>query len=462
MRIVERILRRERLAQPGQTLLVAVSGGLDSMVLLDVLDRLRRLHRWRLVIAHFNHRLRGKASDADERWVRREAARRALGFVSERADVAGCARRGGLSVEMAARRLRHEFLARVARQFGAKAVALAHHADDQTELFFLRLLRGAGPEGLMGMRYRSPSPANRGVSLVRPLLDVPKSALSVYGSERGLRFREDATNAELAMRRNRVRHRLLPLLAREFQPAVGEVVRRTMTLLGAENDFVRRAATQWLERRSGRPFARLHPAVQRQVIQAQLIRLGVNPTFELVERLRLVPGRRVSAGAEGMIGRRREGVLTRMAEKAPGFRAAEQEVQLSGRIRGVGFGGLDIRWSFGRHSRTPTRLRFGAGIEHFDAREVGSPVTLRHWRPGDRFQPIGMRRSVKLQDLFTNERVPGVERHRRVVATTARGEVFWVEGLRIGERFKLDNQTTTRLKWRWRRGESRVAQSEGA
>src|SRR5579863_4810198 len=121
----------------GQSIVVAVSGGLDSMVLLEVLHRLSAAHGWRLTVAHFNHQLRGRKSDADERFVRRTAESKGLPFVAGRGDVRGCARAGKISLEMAGRKLRHGFLAGLARERGIGTVALAHHGDDQVELFFL-------------------------------------------------------------------------------------------------------------------------------------------------------------------------------------------------------------------------------------------------------------------------------------------------------------------------------------
>ena len=139
--------------------------------------RLRSKHRWKITVAHFNHQLRGRASDADEQLVRKTAARLKLPFVVGRADVKQFAAQSKVSVEMAARKLRHDFFARAARKRKISTVALAHHADDQVELFFLRLLRGAGGEGLAGMKWRSPSPADTKITLVRPLLDFSKRNL---------------------------------------------------------------------------------------------------------------------------------------------------------------------------------------------------------------------------------------------------------------------------------------------
>ena len=163
---VEQNIQSRRLLNHGQAILVAVSGGLDSMVLLKVLHTLSARHHWKLTVAHFNHQLRGRSSDADERLVRKTAASLRLPFVAGRADVRQFAKKSKLSIEMAARKLRHEFFARVAKERKIHVVALAHHADDQVELFFVRALRGAGGEGLAGMKWHAPSPTNGKIMLM--------------------------------------------------------------------------------------------------------------------------------------------------------------------------------------------------------------------------------------------------------------------------------------------------------
>src|SRR5439155_11704644 len=264
----------------GQPILVAVSGGLDSMVLLRVIHELSASHGWQLTVAHLNHSLRGRSSDADERLVRQAAQKLQLPIAIERADVRSFARAQKLSLEMAARKRRHDFLARTALKMGMSTVALAHHADDQLELFFLRLLRGSGGEGLAGMKWRSPSPSNPRVELVRPLLDSPKSALRDYAAQTRIHHREDATNACLDFQRNRLRHELLPLLRRKYQPALQKTVLRVMEIVGTEADFVTQAASDWLQRRRmGRrqppAFEKLNVAVQRRCVQLQLLGLGI-------------------------------------------------------------------------------------------------------------------------------------------------------------------------------------------
>ncbi len=514
---VEQSLRARRLLVRGQRIVVAVSGGLDSMVLLHVLHALAPRHGWQLTVAHLNHQLRGSSSNADERLVRRTAECLKLPLRVERAEVRRLAGTHNLSVEMAARKARHEFLARTAVRLKAPSIALAHHADDQIELFFLRLFRGSGGDGLAGMKWRSPSPVNREIGLVRPLLDQPKSALLSHAAETGIRFREDASNACVDIQRNRIRHELLPFLRAKYQPALDDIILRTADIVGTEAEFVTRTAQDWLNRRQNRkplkalvqaakgskppveansarrsrvpiPFEDLSPAVQRRVVQLQLLSRGLTADFTNIEQLRATANRAVciglgrpgtkgqtelgglavhralgrtniGLGGGGRSGeppvqfaaiRDASGIVHLQVPTEEAFRPDSMRVALTGRAGEVHFGGARISWQVDskRGLNRPRRLN---GCEFFDADKVGSPILLRHWQPGDRFQPIGMANPVKLQDFFTNHKVPLERRRRLILAATAEGEIFWVEGMRISERFKLSKQTIRRLQWCWKR-----------
>jgi tRNA(Ile)-lysidine synthase len=449
IRRIEKSIDSRKLFGDGQKILLAVSGGLDSMVLLHVLHQLAGAHRWQLTVAHFNHQLRGPAGDADERLVRQTARGLGLRAVAGRADVAATARAEGISLEMAGRKLRHDFLARTARRLRIRVIALAHHADDQVELFFLRLLRGTGGRGLAGMQWSNPSPSDPSLALIRPLLDQTKEALRNAAQEAGVRFSEDATNASIQMDRNRVRHELLPLLRQHYQPRLAERVLSLMELAGAEAQVVTELAERWLAAKRRVKFDRLAAAVQRSVLYLQLLQMGHAPDFELVERLRAPESQPVAVGPEQWVSRDAEGLLRARKIKAPKFDARQIELALTARKGRVAVGNLALAWEIlqapgDRCAREPN-------VEYFDADKVGGRVRLRHWRPGDRFQPIGMKSARKLQDLFTDLKVPREERHRRVVAATSRGKLFWVEGLRMAEGFKLEAGTERRLKWKWRR-----------
>jgi len=443
-------IQRRRLFVRGQNILVAVSGGADSMVLLEVLHSLAKENRWKISVAHFNHQLRGRASEADERLVHATAKRLGLKFFGARADVKGFAERSKLSVEMAARKLRHEFLAATARAAKISTIALAHHADDQVELFFLRLLRGAGGAGLAGMKWCAPSPADKNLRLVRPLLDQSKADILGFARQNKIRFREDASNFLNDFLRNRIRNELLPLLRKKYQPGLTGTVLRLMTTAGAEAELAGDLAGRWLAQPEA-AFESLPVAVQRRVLLAQLTEAGVAADFDLVEQLRVEQGKFVSVGPGFAAARNPAGKLELKRQAGMEFDAAEKAVSLSGRAGRAVFGGVKFSWSFNEQAGVPDGLMRRMGTEFFDAEKVGDKIVMRHWRAGDRFQPSGLKSAVKLQDLFMNAKIPADRRRGLVVATTARGEVFWVESLRIGEEFKLKPGTRRRLAWRWAR-----------
>jgi len=442
--LAERCLLRR-----GGRLLVAVSGGVDSMVLLHILHSLAAEGGWRLSVAHFNHQLRGRSSDLDEKLVRQTAEALKLPVTVGRADVKAFAKKSRLSLEMAARKLRHEFLARVAREGKIPTIALAHHADDQVELFFLRLLRGSGGEGLAGMKWLSCSPMDKRVTLIRPLLDTTKTVLEEFARGAKIQFRADATNFSLAMPRNRVRNELLPLLRAHYQPGLTKTILRVMEIARAESDLAAEQAAQWLMG-SLLPFDALPVAVQRRVIQSQLPELGLPVDFDLVEQLRAAADRRVSVGLNLTAVRDAAGQVKLLEKPLPvAFSQEEQTVKLSGRAGERTFAGVTIEWKLLPTAKL-SPLTPQTGREIFDAQRIGKVIVLRHWRPGDRFQPLGMKSAVKLQDLFTNAKIPR-EWRRELLVATANGAVFWVEGLRMAEGFKLLSDTKRGLVWKWKR-----------
>lgn len=448
LKSVETNLQRRDLFRRGQKILVAVSGGVDSMTLLKVLCELSPKNNWQLAVAHLNHKLRGQASDADERLVHRLTRKLGLQLVSEHADVRVIARERKISIEMAARVARHDFLARTARRLGIFTVALAHHADDQLELFFLRLFRGSGGEGLSGMKWRNPSPADAKIELVRPLLGVSKADLRKYARKNRILFREDKSNASLDFQRNRIRHELLPLLRKKYQPALVTTISRVMEIINAESEFTRDAAKRWTNRKIKSDFEKLPPAIQRRVLQAQLIAGDVAPEFELIEQLRVNAEKKFNLGAKFQVWRDASGAV-QIAQSAGHFSFNEDERRLDLKNGGmIRFNGAKIFWNVERQKtfRHPIGL---TGRECFDADKVGLRIILRHWRAGDRFQPSGMAAAVKLQDLFVNAKIPRERRSRLMVATTETAEIFWVEGLRISEKFKLTPATVRQLNWRW-------------
>jgi tRNA(Ile)-lysidine synthase len=435
-------IRQRKLFRDGERIVIAVSGGVDSMTLLHALHRLAPEHRWQLAIAHLNHKLRGRDSDADERLVRRIANDLELPIVIDRANVKAHATKTGQSIEMAARELRHHFLVRCAKKLRIKTVTLAHHADDQVELFLIRLLRGASPEGLAGMKWRSPSPEDKSVQLVRPLLNLTREQLEAFARKNQIRWREDKTNLCLDFLRNRVRRELIPVLENEYQPALRKTILRLTELLAAESDFVAESAAKARGR-----FDSLPVAIQRRRLQRRLFELGVTADFETIEQLRLNAGKVIQVSPVLQLMRDERGYVRPVSKQTFNFSKQRLKVALSKKKQTINFGDRVLNVQV--LPKRGDRFIREPNTESFDADKVGRLIQFRHWQPGDRFQPIGATSSRKLQDMFVDLKIAKHERHWRVIATTAAGEIFWVEGLRISERFKLSAATKRRLTIWW-------------
>jgi len=249
--------------------LIGVSGGRDSVALLHLLAGLG--YR-KLIVCHLNHGLRGRSSDADARFVERLAEKYGFRCVVGHEEVAARAKKNRESIETAARNARHEFFQKVAHAKKCGAIFLAHHADDQVETFLFNLFRGAGGAGLGAMRRESTRGALR---IVRPLLDVWRSEIDEYVGAFKLKFREDATNKETAHLRNRMRHKILPLLEKHFGREIRKSVWRSADILASENEWIESLIGDIPDELSVPQLRAMPDALQRRFVFAWLKKMGV-------------------------------------------------------------------------------------------------------------------------------------------------------------------------------------------
>ena len=279
---VLRTVRMHRMVSHGGRVLVALSGGADSIAMLHLLRELETTGVLTIAgVAHFNHRLRGAAADADERFCRDVAASLDLPIEVDSTDVRALAAAEGRSLEDAARTARYAFLEAAADRLEAEAIAVGHSVDDQAETFLLRLLRGAGPRGLAGIRPRTGR-------VVRPLIEISRQELRDYVQERQLAFREDESNADLSIARNAVRHRLLPVL-QAFSPSVADVLAREADIAREDEDFLSQTAIDLassivLDNKHGieveiESVRALHPALASRVVREALDRAAPGQFF---------------------------------------------------------------------------------------------------------------------------------------------------------------------------------------
>jgi tRNA(Ile)-lysidine synthase len=421
---------------------VAVSGGIDSVVLLDILRQITP----NLAVLHLNHRLRGPDSDGDERFVAQLAVDSELAFHSEAVDLPPG------NTEQEAREARRAFFRRLRCANVVDHVATGHTRSDQAETVLYRLLRGSGTAGLSGILPVTDE------GLIRPLLDCTRAEVEAYAKARDLRWREDHTNADPAYVRNRIRHDLLPYLAREFSEAIPDVLAGTADLARDEEDYWRTqsnalAAKLFISKppaiqlRSD-TLAELHPAVARRLLRRAIAAVKGD--------LRGIDLRHIEAILELTCSTDGHG-----RTQAPGidvFRSFEW-LRIAPPRTETRFE-LDYAFPVEGPARHPMpgcntaifleiRPESGLGpyntsVDEIDWDRLARPVELRNWYPGDEFHPPGRaRRKVKV--LFQEARVPIWERHSWPVLTSA-GEIVWSRGFGVAEGFLPGGGTRTVLR----------------
>jgi tRNA(Ile)-lysidine synthase len=412
----------------GQTLVVGLSGGADSVALLDALAALAPAKGWRLVAAHLDHGLRPDSA-ADVGFCRRLCRRLGVPLQAGRADVRARAQRERGGMEEAARRERYAFLRRVREREGAAVIAVAHTRDDQAETFLLRLLRGSGRAGLACMRPRAGD-------LFRPLLGVSRADVLAHLRERGLEWREDPTNSDPAILRNRVRMELLPYLEQRFNPAVRTALARSAAVLADETEVLQRLAAGLRARahREAPSGVSLSREALRQAPRA-VTRLALRQALHAAGGLRGVTAGHVErlvdlVASPSPSGRRlplpggREAVFhfdeVRLGPRSalPGDALREFAVELAvpGRVALPDGGTLEAK-----AARGPARPRGGAAVVEAPA----GTLVVRTRRPGDRVR-VGAR-EVSLKRYLMDRRVPALARPGLPLVAAGQ-RVVWVAG----------------------------------
>jgi tRNA(Ile)-lysidine synthase len=424
-------LQAQNLCQPHHRVGVAVSGGLDSMVLLHLF----RLAGYAVEVLHVQFGLRGAESDDDARFIEAYCARHGIPFRLHRVDTKSYATKHGLSVQEAARNIRYDWFRQQLQQ-GLDCVATAHHQTDSVETFFINLLRGTGLDGLTGIPVRQ-----NGV--IRPLLFATRAGLEAFAAAEGLAWREDASNQTEVYLRNKIRRRLLPVLD-ELQPGwQGTFASTTERLAGAQAlaaDWQRQrkiwetdAKGQWVCVASDLLSAPAPVLLLWEAIKAKGFNYAV--CKNAVSALQTSgAGRRFESESHILWIDREKLILTpRTGEDTAPVWIQETDTEAAsafGRLRLV-------------HSQTE-EIFSDCQVACLDAARLHFPLCWRRWQPGDRFQPLGMDHTKKVSDFLVDEKIPRFEKERVSVLESA-GEIVWVVGRRISQRYGIGPETTRRL-----------------
>ncbi len=447
---IDEFIEMHGLVEKRSVILVAVSGGPDSVLLASVLSNYINKVSGKLVCCHVNHGLRGEDAERDERFVEEFASAQRWGLVKKHVDVASYRREHRLSIEEAARTLRFRALEQARQEVGAQRIALGHSADDAVETLFLNLLRGTGRKGLSGIE------AERG-RIIRPLLTVRRAEIIHYLKEKGLKYRVDATNWQCDFTRNFIRHELIPRIEQKLKRQVSSNILQLQSILRSEEALLTQMTDECcmhscrmknqdmnLQREDVR---NMHPALQRRVIRRcfdEMVEGEKRLNFKEIEAIRkaamgMMSGATFSHhGVRFLIGS--ESILiTRQAPaqaETPGEMVLDTAAELTFQDRYL--------------IRTTILERLNGDYEnrdcvYFDLEKLALPLTVRTRREGDAFIPFGMKQRKKVKELFIDTKIPFWERDRIPVIADTKG-ILWIAGVRRAAAAAVDGHTKRILK----------------
>lgn len=433
----------------GETVVVGVSGGADSVACLSMLGELGEL-RLRLIAAHFNHRLRGEESDRDESFVRTLCGELGLELELGGGDTLGFAKAERLSLEEAARILRYRFLYEVKAKYGAQKIATAHNSDDQAETVLMRLMRGSGAEGLSGI-----PPVGAG-GVIRPLIEISRREIIDYLKSQNLSFTEDSTNTETKFLRNKVRLQLLPELEK-YNPSIRRALGKTAKLEAMCWGFVSSEAERnFSSVFSPGPFGSIIGQVEEfsplhTALKYALLREAIEKIKGNIKRISFD---NIEAAAELICGESASGVVEIpggfvVAKGYNRFMVSEAALlnhSFSHKIEGEG------QWEFPEFE-CEVRIESAPEVTGdpftgvFDMGALGFPIEVRSYDGAMRFEPLGMKGHKTLKSFFIDCKVPRFLRPL-IPIFVSRDEVMWIGGMRVSEKFKYQGgqALTIRLK----------------
>lgn len=449
---VEHFLSVELCISPGSSLLLAVSGGVDSIVMADIFCAIAHRLHYDVQLCHINHKLRGKESDDDERSVKGFAKRCGLRIHAAHVHVEEYSKKNKISIETAARILRYNALDKQARSCGAEYVVTAHTADDAAETFLMNLFRGSGITGLTGIPIERP--LSKKVNVIRPMISLRKDEIISYAQARGLFWREDSSNSSLLFTRNKIRLKLLPQLRELFGISVVETINRTSLLMQGVDEVMENILSVFLPRyvhqiETGAYSVSLiglstqSEFVKGEIFQSILVQKlnQQNQSLSTIKRItQLVTAETntcVDVNGQIVAIRERDSIILSKRKKHFDY---YNTITLNGEL-------IEQEWIL-RLSvlhKKPKEWSNNPFVEYFDADLLPKLLQVRSWRDGDKFQPIGMKGHTTVSDFLTNTKTRAFER-KKVLVLCAGSEIVWIIGKRISDCFKVTESTQVIIK----------------
>ncbi len=424
----------KELFEPQQKVLLAVSGGIDSMVLLQLFEKSEFLYG----VVHCNFQLRGDDSEKDEEFVKEKVTMHGVSFYCQRFETLEYARMNGISIEMAARELRYNYFEKVRTENGYDFLATAHHQDDLIETFFLNLSRKTGIRGLTGIKEKTGP-------VIRPLLFATRREIEEFARSNFVEFREDRTNSEVVYQRNFIRHRVLPIFS-ELNPSFrGNLAETMLNLRGAEEvytfaiDQAKREIV--MEQENGVAIHidhLLNTTFPKTLLFEILSEYNFNPrvTDQVFHGLESAPGKQYFSKTHRLLKDREHLFITLLpGEEERIYYIEEDDIELFSPFT------LTVE----KIHAKDFQIDPSSNVACLDRDKLIFPLLIRKWQQGDYFQPLGMTGFKKLSDFFIDEKIPLHEKEKCRLLCSGQ-KIVWVMGYRIDNRYKITSKTTRILK----------------
>ncbi len=452
-------IKKEELVERGQSILLGVSGGPDSLAMLDLFNRIKESFQLELVVFHLNHMFREEAEE-EARFVERITSQYGLKSIVEKYNVPAFIQEKGLSPEQGARIIRFKLMEKALKKLNINKISLAHNKDDQVETVFLHMYRGAGLNGLTGI---NPLTEMDGFQVIHPLLDIYREDIERYCHHRNLKPRNDPTNEETIYTRNKIRHDIIPYIEKEINPGVKDVVIQMAGIIREENDFLDKLAANNLKNivtgKKDREISlsldhlRNFPlALRRRIIQQLIYSLDPDYSdfyfnhYQLLDRFihQSETGKILDLPGELKVKRQYNHLIFRMGEFEKNSIEFNLELTLPGEIYLPG--GRRLKAGYITPSSDWLDQVSDPEICVFDAGPATFPLKVRNRRPGDKFSPLGMTGIKKIKDFFIDEKIPAEDRDKIPLVIDHTGRIIWVAGLRLDNRFKITAETKKYVK----------------
>ncbi len=435
------------LIEKGDKVLVALSGGADSVFLLYFLIKFKRRFGIEVAAFHLNHKLRGKTAIEDEKFCVDFCSKTNVEFVSVRKDVKAFAKRMKVSVEEAGREIRYSELNKAAKKIGCTKIATAHNLSDNVETVLLNFVKGTCVKGLAGI------PISRN-NIIRPILCISSEEIRKYLKENNIPFKVDESNLDSDYERNFLRNEIIPKLKRRLNPRLEEKISNTSKIISELNSFVekqieeiRKEATKFDGKElriNSQKISKVDKSLQGILLKSVIensfnVELSSENIFSLAELLILQTGRSVHL-KENIVATRERSELVIRRSYSSGNKKSTYKIKVGQKIR-VDGKVISIR----DVNRKMFKFSADRSIEYISGVGLRDIFEIRKWKVGDKFQPIGMKGTKKISDFLSDEKISSINKKEHLILTNA-GKIVWVIGLRIDERFKVTPETKRILK----------------